>query len=61
MAEGVADKTLLEISKKLNVLIALSVRQLLNDKEFTRGKRKGVGELVHYLATCSSMPRILRI
>jgi hypothetical protein len=42
----------LEISKKLNVLIALSLRQLQGDREFgAKGKRKqGVGELVHYLA-----------
>lgn len=40
-----------DISRKLNVLIALSVRQLLGDKDFTKGKRKqGVGEIVHFLA-----------
>lgn len=39
------------ISNKLNVLIALSLRQLLGDKEFSsKGKRKGVTEIVHYLA-----------
>ena len=41
------EKTLLEVSKKLNVLIALSLRQLLGDREFSdRGKRKqGIGEV----------------
>lgn len=40
-----------DISKKLNVLIALSLRRLLDDKDFSnRSKRKkGIGELVHYL------------
>jgi hypothetical protein len=40
------------ISKKLNVLIALVIRQLLDDKEFgKKGKRrKGAGELTRYLA-----------
>jgi predicted transcriptional regulator len=28
-----------DISRKLNVLVALSVRQLLGDKDFTKGKR----------------------
>jgi hypothetical protein len=46
------DKTLSEISKKLNVLISLSLRKLLDDKEFVgTGKRKqGVGDLTRYLA-----------
>jgi hypothetical protein len=40
-----------DVSRKLNVLIALSVRQLLGDKDFAKGKRKqGVGEIVHFLA-----------
>jgi hypothetical protein len=39
------------VSRKLNVLIALSLRQLLGDKDFTKGNRKqGVGEIVHFLA-----------
>ena len=44
-------KTLSEESTKLNVLIALSLRQLLGDKEFSgKEKRKqGVGELARYL------------
>jgi hypothetical protein len=46
------EKEHLEITKKLNVLIAISLRQLLGDKEFGRkGKRRqGAGELTHYLA-----------
>jgi hypothetical protein len=45
------EKILSEISKKLNVLISLSLRQLLDDKEFSgNGKRKqGIGELARYL------------
>jgi hypothetical protein len=40
-----------DISRKLNVVIALSLRQLLGDKDFTKGKRRqGVGEIVHFLA-----------
>ncbi len=46
------DKTLLEVSKKLNVIISLTLRQLIGDKEFgKREKRKqGVGDLARYLA-----------
>ena len=46
------EKTLVEISKKLNVLISLTLRQLIGDKEFgKREKRKqGVGDLARYLA-----------
>ena len=45
------DKTSDDLSKKMNVLIALSLRQLLGDKDFSAsGKRKkGVGDLVQYL------------
>jgi hypothetical protein len=41
-----------EISKKLNVLIALSLRQLLGDKEFggKKKRKRGAGELTRYLA-----------
>ncbi len=43
-------EVLAEISKKLNVLIALSLRQLMGDKDFSKGRRRqGAGELVHYL------------
>jgi hypothetical protein len=40
-----------DLSKKMNVLIALSLRQLLGDNDFSSsGKRKsGVGDLVRYL------------
>jgi hypothetical protein len=40
-----------ELSKKLNVLIALSLRQLLGDKEFSgkEKRRQGIGELARYL------------
>lgn len=40
-----------ELSKKLNVLISLSLRQLLGDKDLSvGGKRKqGIGELARYL------------
>lgn len=46
-----SDETLLTISRKLNVLIALYLRQLLSDKDFSaKGKRKqGAGDLVRYL------------
>ena len=46
------EKLHLDISKKLNVLIALSIRRLLEDKHFgKKGKRrKGAGELTRYLA-----------
>ena len=41
-----------DISKKLNVLIAISLRQLLGDKEFggKKKRKQGVGELTYYLA-----------
>jgi len=47
------------ISKKLNVLIALSLRQLLGDKDFTTGgkRKKGIGEIVHYLAGMGLAPK----
>ena len=39
------------ISRKLNVLIALSIKQLLGDKAFDSGRRRtGVSGVVHYLA-----------
>ena len=47
------EQTLLEVSKKLNVLIALSLRQLLGDKEFSAGEKRkqGVGEMARYFAS----------
>ena len=52
MAERSSEAAVADISRKLNVLIALSLRQLFGDKDFSaKSKRKqGVGELVHYLA-----------
>jgi len=44
------DKLLSQISNKQNVLIALSLRQLLGDKDFGKGRRKhGTGEIARYL------------
>lgn len=44
------EKILAEVSKKLNVLIALSLRQLLGEKEFSGNEKRkqGVGELARY-------------
>jgi hypothetical protein len=41
-----------EISAKLNVLIALSIKQVLGEKslEGTSRRRSGVSDIVHYLA-----------
>lgn len=52
MPERSSETAFADISKKLNIMIALSLRQLLGDKDFSsKTKRKqGVGELVHYLA-----------
>jgi hypothetical protein len=45
------DKQPDDLSMKMNVLIALSLRQLLGDKDFSSGgkRKKGVGNLVQYL------------
>ena len=45
------EKILAEVSQKLNVLIAISLRQLLGDKEFSSNEKRkqGVGELARYL------------
>jgi hypothetical protein len=45
------DEAAAELSTKLNVLIALSLRQLTGDKDFSRGRRTGVGEIAQYLAS----------
>jgi hypothetical protein len=47
-----SEKTLVEISKKLSVLISLTIRQFSDDKEFgTKAKRKlGTGDIARYLA-----------
>lgn len=39
------------ISKKLNVLLSLQLRVLLNDKEFGTKRRKGAADMVSYLAS----------
>jgi hypothetical protein len=46
-----SEKILSEISKKINILIALSLRQLLEDKEFSGNEKRkqGIGELARYL------------
>ncbi len=46
------EKALLEVSKKLNVLISLTLRQLIGDKEFGKQtkRRQGAGDLARYLA-----------
>lgn len=39
-----------EISKKLNVLIALSIKTLNGEKDFDKkGRKQGAGELARYL------------
>ncbi|MEJ1967425.1 MAG: hypothetical protein WDN03_02120 [Rhizomicrobium sp.] len=50
MAERSNDETLLAISRKLSVLIALSLRQLPADKEIGSKRKQGVADQVHYLA-----------
>lgn len=46
------DKSAAEISKKLNVLISLSMRQLTGDQEFGKrsGRKQGAGVQARYLA-----------
>ena len=43
------EEALQEQSRKLNVIIALLLRQLLRDTDFGPKKRKGTGELAVYL------------
>jgi hypothetical protein len=52
MTEGPKADLSAEISNKLNVLIAIAIKQLTGDHTFApAGKRKqGAGELVRYLA-----------
>jgi hypothetical protein len=59
MAENRAGREAADISKKLNVLIALSLRQLVGDKDFsTKNRRKpGAGDLVRYLADMELDPK----
>lgn len=51
-ARGMNDELAAEISRKLNVLIALSIKQLLADKSLDSGakRRTGISDAVHYLA-----------
>jgi hypothetical protein len=40
-----------DVSAKLNVLIALSLRQLIGDKDFSKMvKRQGAGDIARYLS-----------
>lgn len=52
MADETVGPASSEISKKLNVLIALSLRQLHGDIDFgaTAKRKQRVSEIVHYLA-----------
>jgi hypothetical protein len=44
------EETAKEVSNKLNVLIALLLRQLTGDRDFSKGRVKGVGEIARYLS-----------
>lgn len=47
----VSNDLLADISAKLNVLIALMLRQMSGQKGFAKSKRNtGAGEIVHFLA-----------
>jgi hypothetical protein len=51
-----SEKDLSDISKKLNVLISLSIRNFIGDKELgTKSKR--VGDLARYLADMQLDPK----
>lgn len=51
-ARAMNDDLAADISKKLSVLIALAIKQLLAEKSFDRGgkRRTSVSGIVHYLA-----------
>lgn len=53
------DKLAADISAKLNVLIALSIKQMLGQTTFSaKSKRnQGVGEVVHFLADMGMDPK----
>ena len=38
------------ISKKINVLISLSLRSLFSDEDFSKKSKRGTGEIANYLA-----------
>jgi hypothetical protein len=46
------EEKLAEISNKLNVIISLTLRQLLNDRDIagTKKRKRGAGDQVRYLA-----------
>ena len=54
-----SEEILTEVSKKLNVLISLSLRQLSGDKDLggKDGRRQGVGEIARYLADMGLDPK----
>jgi hypothetical protein len=51
--ERESGQELRELSKKLNVLIALSLRQLVGDKDFNdeQRRKRGAGAYARYLAS----------
>lgn len=51
-ARTINDDLTADISKKLNVLIALAIKQTLAEKSFGQSskRRTGVSDIVHYLA-----------
>lgn len=54
------DSSQAKISAKLDVLIALSLRQLLGDTDFSnKGKRKGAGDVVRYLSDMGLDPKAI--
>lgn len=46
-----SEKLLGDISQKLNILIALTLKQLLGEKDFSGGdkRKQGVGDVARYL------------
>ncbi len=44
------EKLFEDISKKLNILISLNLRSLIDDKDFARRDKRGTGDFVNYLA-----------
>lgn len=53
-----SEEEILKISKKLNVLIAFSIRQLFNDADFSNKSRKknGLGDLARHLSNMGLDP-----
>jgi hypothetical protein len=50
-------KNLEDISKKLNILISLSLRSLLQDSDFSSKRKRGTGDLANYLADFGISPK----